>query len=88
MSRFNKNCRIPVRTGVKKSVFTYGGITDKSSNGPMWILLFASTLLAIYLFVGSASAIATTESTAASANVYVSNVTYEPGSRRSASCAA
>ena len=78
MFSFEEKCRTPARTGINKPVFTYGGITHKNSNGPMRTLLIAGTLLAICLFVGSASAI--TESTAASAKVYVSNVTYDPGS--------
>jgi len=78
--RFDNNSRIPARTGINKPVFTYGSITHKNSNNPMRILLFAGTLLAICLFVGTVSAITTTESMAASAKVYVSNVTYDPGS--------
>jgi hypothetical protein len=78
--RFNDNCRTPARTGINKPVFTYGGISHKNRTGPIGILSFAGTLLAICLFVGTASAITTTESTAASAKVYVSNVTYDPGS--------
>jgi hypothetical protein len=80
MFSFEETCRTPARTGINKPVFTYGGITHKNRNGPMNILLFAGTLLAICHFVGSASAIATTESTAASAKVYVSIVTFDPGS--------
>ena len=78
--RFDNNSRIPARTGINKPVFTCGSITHKNSNNPMRILLFAGTLLAICLFVGTVSAITTTESMAASAKVYVSNVTYDPGS--------
>ncbi|MFA4826316.1 MAG: LPXTG cell wall anchor domain-containing protein [Methanoregula sp.] len=78
--RFNDNNRTPVRKGIKKTVFTYGGITHKIGNRSARILLIAGTLLAICLFVGTASAIATTESMAVSAKVYVSNVTYDPGS--------
>ncbi len=80
MFRFKEKCRTPTRTGINKPVFTYGGISHKNRTGPIRILSFAGTLLAICLFVGTASAITTTESTAASAKVYVSNVTYNPGS--------
>jgi hypothetical protein len=80
MFSFKENCRIPARTGINKPVFTHGGITHKNNNGLMRILLFAGTLMAICLFVGTASALTTTESMAASAKVYVSNVTYDPGS--------
>ncbi len=80
MFRFKEKCRTPTRTGINKPVFTYGGISHKNRTGPIRILSFAGTLLAICLFVGTASAITTTESTAASAKVYVSNVTYDPGS--------
>ncbi|PKL69481.1 MAG: hypothetical protein CVV30_07965 [Methanomicrobiales archaeon HGW-Methanomicrobiales-1] len=80
MFSFEETCRTPARTGINKPVFTNGGITHKNSNNPMRILLFAGTLLAICLFVGTASAITTPEAAAASAKVYVSNVTYDPGS--------
>ncbi|MDO9326010.1 MAG: hypothetical protein Q7T80_13755 [Methanoregula sp.] len=80
MFSFEEKCRTPARTGIKKPVFTFGGITHKNRNSSIRTLLIAGTLLAICLFVGTASAIATTESAAASAKVYVSNVTYDPGS--------
>ncbi len=78
--RFDDNCRTPARKGINKPVFTYGGISHKNRTGLIRILSFAGILLAICFFVGTASAITTTESTAASAKVYVSNVTYNPGS--------
>ncbi|MDO9034310.1 MAG: hypothetical protein Q7U51_03795, partial [Methanoregula sp.] len=46
----------------------------------MQILLFAGTLLTICTLIGTVSAMETTESVAAAAKVYVSNVTYDPGS--------
>lgn len=80
MFSFEEKCRTPARTGIKSPVFTNGGITHKNSNSSIRTLLIAGTLLAICLFVSSASALTTTESMAASAKVYVSNVTYDPGS--------
>jgi hypothetical protein len=52
--RFDNNSRTIGRTGITKPVFTYGGIRHKNSTGLMRILLFAGTLLAICLFVGTA----------------------------------
>ena len=78
--RFDNNNRTTGRTGITKPVFTYGGTRHKNSNSPMQILLFAGALLAICTLIGTVSAISTTESVAAAAKVYVSNVTYDPGS--------
>jgi len=77
--RFNDNDRTPARAGINKPVFTCGSITHKNSTSPMRIMLFAGTLLAICLFVGTVSAYSTPESIVASGKVYVSNVTYDPG---------
>jgi len=76
--RFDNNGRTPVRTGIINPVFTNGGITHKNSNSSIRTLLIAGTLLAICLLVGTVCAV--TDSAAASAKVFVSSVTYDPGS--------
>ncbi|MDP2796286.1 MAG: hypothetical protein Q8N94_02085 [Methanoregula sp.] len=80
IERYDNNHRKPGRTGIKKPVFTYDSIAHKNRTGSMQILLFAGTLLAICTLIGTVSAIATTDSVAAAAKVYVSNVTNDPGS--------
>lgn len=77
--RFNDNGRIPARNGVEKPVFTTGITAHKNSTSPIRILLFAGALLVIWLLVCTVSAYSTPESIVASGKVYVSNVTYYPG---------